>query len=505
MVSSLLLILAGCTDYELQKDLSGVGAAAPLIQVEPTALDFWDVGSDEEELRSFTIHSVGSGLLVLGEIVPPASADFLVIADVAGAELEPGESLTVDVAFTPTVRDPQADQLIVVSNDALEPNTPVTLAGAGRMPWLAIDPERHDFGAVPVGCAETAEFVLQNVGEEDLDVSEVSVTGDQSLTLVDDPGAFTLAPGQWTTVEVRLDVSGDGAVSGALEVTSNDARGTVTAPIVAEGEATDDVEETFTIEAEVPADVLFAVDQSCSMVEDQEALGANFADYVAAVEEVTTGWHAGVVTLDDACVNGGVIDASTDGGAALFAEGATVGEDEDIADDEALFQLVDRALAQTGAGECNEGLLRDGARLHVIVISDEPERSPEQASAWTWDWWVSDFQALSSDLVISGVVDLDDCGEGADGYLQAIEATGGEAASICSDDWAAHMAALAAATVDGLWRYELAGEPDPDTIVVTVDGVQVSGWTYEDGAVVFDGRPDGSEVVVSYAVMGECG
>lgn len=510
MRSSLLLLCAACTEYELKTDPDGAGAALPEILVEPTRLDFWDVGGDEQELLTFSVHNVGEALLMVSELRPPASADFTVPEGLGAFELATGEHRDVDVVFTPTLAGPQEDTLVVVSNDPVEPEVPVELAGSGRIPWLVIDPETHDFGEVPLPCEDAQDFVLQNVGEEDLDVTAVTVAGDAQFALVEDPGAFTLGPGAYVTVTVAFGAQTAGDVAATLDVASNDPRGVRSASLSASPVAGEDVLDTFPVDDAPPVDVLFAVDQSGSMDDNASSLGDNFGAFVTAVEAATTGWQAGVVTYDDGCTNGGVLTASTPGFATTFRDAVTLGEDRDIADDEALFQIVDRALAQSGPGGCNEGFLRDGALLHVIVVSDEPERSPEQASAWTWDWWVGAFQgylADPADLRISGVIDLDGCGEGADNYAEAIAATGGEAASICAGDWSATVASLASATTAGLWSYPLSAEPLADTLVVTVDGAATTAqWTWDAtaNAVVFATKPDGEQVEVTYAVAGTC-
>lgn len=507
-----LLLLAGCSDYALEWKADGAGGAQPAIEVEPTRLDFWDVGAGETEVLSFEVHNVGQALLTVSGISSPALADFSLVYDGGTFAVEPGDSATVDVVFSPTVADEQTDAVVVASDDPERPTVPVELVGEGRLPWLVVDPERHDFGAVEIPCPAEGEFVLQNVGGEDLEVSAVAVAGDDQVSIAEGPGTpFVLPPGAYTTVRVALAPAREGDVAAALEVTSNDPRGVVTAEIVAAPAWVGGGEDVFAVEDAPPVDVLFAVDQSASMDDDAVSLAENFAAFVAAVEAETEGWQAGIATYDDGCFNGGVLSAATNDLAGTVAVATSLGDDRDIVDDEALFQIVDRALDQTGSGDCNEGFLRAGALLHVVVVSDEPERSPEQASAWTWDWWVAAFEArvsAPSRLLISGVVDVDGCGEGAENYAEAIAATGGEALSICSGDWAAHVAALAEATTAGLWSYPLSAVPDPATLAVEVDGVAVAtGWTWDEAgnAVVFDARPDGDEVVVRYSLAGSCG
>ena len=45
-------------------------------------------------------------------------------------------------------------------------------------------------------------------------------------------------------------------------------------------------------------DVLLVVDNSCSMVEEQDKLGSNFQSFIAAFEGVDVDWQIGVTTTD---------------------------------------------------------------------------------------------------------------------------------------------------------------------------------------------------------------
>jgi len=508
-----LLLVIGCVDYGFTtKTLSGAGAEGePLIEVDPTALDFWEASLGESVELSFTVRSVGTATLNVSELELAETADFSLLDTADGLELEPGASADFGVAFSPTESGPRDGLVTVRSNDAENPEVPVTLSGQGLVPWLEITPSEYDFGEVMVPCPDAVELTLQNVGTDDLVLSDVILDGDDQLTLREAPELpLTLVPGAYTTVWADLDPEVEGDISAVLQVSSDDPRGVLEAPLVASAGLGDENTDTFDVPVDPPVDVLFAVDQSGSMDDDATSLAANFGAFIDALEEHTGGWQVGVVTYDSGCVNEGVLDASTPGATALFSEAVVEGDDRDIEDDEALFQIFDRALSQTGAGECNDGLLREGAPLHLIVVSDEPERSTEEASAWTWDWFLDRYQDYvdsSTLLKVSGVVDADGCNEGDDGYQQMIDATGGERLSICDGDWASDAVALADATAGFLYTFPLSQTAVESSIVVAIDGVEVSeGWTYDaaGNAVTVEEPPEGSEVEVSYAVAATC-
>jgi hypothetical protein len=145
----------------------------------------------------------------------------------------------------------------------------------------------------------------------------------------------------------------------------------------------------------------------------------------------------------------------------------------------------------------------------VVVITDEPERSTEQASAWTWPWYLDRWlgYVASDDLLrVSGIIDLDGCGEGDAVYTDAIAATGGEALSICTSDWADDVATLADASLDRLWSFTLAEAPVSGSVVVTIDGVATTAWALDEArnVVTVDGLAGGETVAVSYTVAQPC-
>jgi len=505
-----LTLLFACSDYGLQAPEGQNEAGIPMIDVSPRELDFLSAAAGETVIRTFTVANVGDAFLQVQSIELQATASFTLVDAPTAVGLLPGEGFDVDVAFTPLDAGPVDGTVQVRSTDADEPEIPVALLGDGRIPSLQITPASFDFGDQVVPCPADLDLVLQNVGEAELTVEDLGYSGDADLSLVFAPSLpLVLAPGAYATATVRYLPTVDDTVSGVLTARSNDPAGDRSASQAGTGTLSVEQSESFPVLEDPPVDILFAVDQSESMDDDAVRLGAGFADFIARVGASTSGWQVGVVTLDAACLNGGVLRADSPDLVSTFEAAVVLGTDAEVSDDEALLKLSDGALAQTGTGACNEGLLRDGTSLHVIVVSDEPERSHEQAAAWTWDFWLERMQGRVASpelLTISGLVDANGCNEGDDGYAQAIEATGGERLDICAGDWGASMAALADASLRWAWSYPLSGDPAPSSIAVTVDGTAATDWTWDEAAhaVVFADRPAGATVTVTYVEAGTC-
>ena len=500
------LLLVGCSEYQL--DIPGLtsGEGEPSILVTPTHLDFAPLTVGTGTSQAFTVQNVGSGLLTVEALEVEGSTAFTLTAP--SIALSNGDAVEVVVTFAPDAPVAHQASIDVRSNDPLSPLVEVTLAGEGLGPWLAISPSVLDVGAVQAGCPETGTFRLQNVGSDTLTLSEVELSGDGQWALDAGPALpLRLAPGAYTTATVSLMPTGEGTIPATLRVLGDDGQGDVTADMAARVAESTVITDTFTDTPAGPVDILFAVDQSCSMDDDAALLGANFSTFVETLQAGTSDWQLGVVTYDSGCLNGGILTPDTPALASVFAEAVVAGEDREISDDEALLQLAERALAQTASGQCNAGLLRPGAGLHIIVVSDEPERSTEQASAWTWTYWLEALSDYTELLVISGVIDTDDCNEGDDGYAEIIAATGGEALSICAGSWDGYAEALAEASLSWLNTLVLSETPVPESIMVTCDGAPLkTGWRYEAGAnaVVLDDLEPSSTVTVSYLLAETC-
>mgnify|MGYP002818082228 CR=1 FL=1 len=508
-----LVVLAGCNEYGIQPDSMLGPNARPDIEVSPDRVDFGSVSMLDEAwpTRTVEIRNVGEGLLNVSRI-EVAAGPFSLVEDPGTLEIRPGDSRFVELRFDIVEPGKAEGVLDVWSDDPDEDLLHVPIAGRARGPWLVVDPPVHDFGPVPLACQKTLDVIVQNIGDEPLVVNEMSYTADLgfSATLAREV-PFSLAAGEYTVATVDLQANVEGAITGELFVDSTDPRGPQTALQAAQPEGSRTRTDEFATPPDPPVDLIIAVDRSASMLDDAELLGASFNTFATTLGELTSNWRIGVVTLDSGCFNGGIITKSTPDYLGVFEKAVNTGDDRSIQDDEALFSLVDRALDNDVAGGCNAGFRRKGAALHVIVVSDEPERSTERSPSLTWDTfverWYDEVEAPKL-LKVSGVVDLEACGDGAYGYLQAIEATDGEPLSLCSADWTETAVTLAEATLERVHAFTLARRPVPGSIVILIDGVRSDvDYTYDaaSNSVIIPAVAGGAHKIgVHYRVTEDC-
>ncbi len=350
-----------------------------------------------------------------------------------------------------------------------------------------------------------------NNGLETLTIDSISfASADGTMGLVDNNTLpLVLDPGGKTFVTVDFTPTSAVESTGELTVTSNDPRGPQVASQTGRGELGQPVTDVFDKALDPPIDLLFAVDQSCSMDAHAGSLSDAFSEINDQIGLATSGWRIGVVTKDIGCFNSGFIDETTPNYQKVFEDAVKLGSDAQFmqyGDTEKLFKVTDTALQETNGG-CNNGFQRPGALLHVILVSDEIERSGTPESTWLNGWlpYVAD-PAL---LKVSAIVDINkDCGDasGPGNYDDMALLTGGLVLNICDANWADYTDDLAAASLSGLDIYVLSETPEESTIEVTVDGqAWLSGWHYEAGSnqIVFDEElADAAHVEVTYASAG---
>lgn len=248
----------------------------------------------------------------------------------------------------------------------------------------------------------------------------------------------------------------------------------------------------------VSADVIFVIDNSASMAEEQLRLGENFQAFVGVLAETSADFQVGVVTTDTTgqaagLLTGPVLTSDTPDLEAAFAAAVTVGTDG-ARDEQGLWAA---AMAVDGR---NPGLVRAESRLNVVFVSDEDDHSPAAVDSYLLTLedraGAGGFaaHALVGSLP-SGCVSGTSAADPGGRYLQAAEATAGYHDSICAESYAPLLTQVGLDAAGWNDTFTLARLPQPETLVVRVDAIEIperelDGWIYDvgDNAVLFTGR-----------------
>lgn len=231
------------------------------------------------------------------------------------------------------------------------------------------------------------------------------------------------------------------------------------------------ITNVFAVEAPSTTDILFVLDDSCSMANEQDALSTNFPGFWQALTRQPTLWHIGLVTTDTNFQAGLLRQANdtrfvtptTDQPeatmSALFSQGVTGSPD-------ARPQAAIYAALGPAAPADNEGFYRPGAPLHIVLVTDDfdDSRSFDLPSEGL-ESWLRSLKPNGQALTFSSLVDPQ---TGAD-HVALTEALGGVEADITADpDWSAIYAELADLVVGLPTRFALAESPQVATLEVGV-------------------------------------
>lgn len=472
--------------------------AAGTIAVSPTTLSL-AAPLGEGDSGSVWIENIGNATLTLSAAEIIDSSRFSVLSP-APLSLEPGEQAELLVSFEALSLE-DAGTMRLYSTDPDRPEVDVVLQGEALTPLLTIEPDPLDFGSRTTGCEWSLPVSMINDGSAELVIDAAVISGtDYSLT-----GALigTLAPGASVDGTVVFSPESAGVQEGVLIAASTDPAGDITAQITGTGADPALKEQLFVQGAEIldAVDIMFYIDQSGSMADDKSRLEDAAERFMADLALSAADYQVMVVTSDLGCHNNTIITPSTVDPVSEFIaalDGPPGGFTE------AGLSIVLSALEESGAGDCNAGFLRASTPLSLILVSDEPEQSPDG-----WEATLTAIQERVPDVIVSAIAgDYPsgcDTAEAGAGYYEAVEATGGVFHSICDADWSPHLESISEVStqIDGeiTDTFALSDYPDPQTITVEVDGELVEDWSYDaaSNAIVFAVRPDDdADILVTF-------
>ncbi len=502
--------------------------------LSPSRLDFGQVSVGDTRALSLTLSNGGSTDCLIRELAigSASSAGFgLRGAPAAGSALAAGQSLSFEVTLTPGQEGMFAGTVeLAFSNPMTAPLSVALAATAGRS-VLVWEPGSLDFGPTPLGCASPVERTvrLRSVARTAIDVTRVEVlTASSAFSITGLPTLpRRLQPLEAIELTVRYTPSaaaaGDVATLGASFAQQMGA--VYTMPLAGRGTSQPDRTDRFDFRSP-QADVLFVVDDSCSMAQAQAALGAAAGRFAQTLSDRAVDFRVGVVTTDmQSMMRSGrlvgmptVLEPTTPMFETELAARMQVGT-QGSGSEQGVRAAVTAVTEPLVSGP-NAGFLRPGAELAIIILSDEEDVSPqpplveEQAATLRQ-------AAGTGRLSVSAIVGPatgQPC-QGPYGDAQAapryaelvLRAGAGVLTSFC-DPMEQSLARIAEGLFGGR-VLRLSAEPQPSSIQVRFDGNLVPAtnamgqtvWSYDAArqAVVFaDGSapPNGSQVTVDYRV-----
>ena len=527
------LVFVGCSsDYKITQKVEKTepGVEIPEIEVDPVSHSFGALSAGTETQNTIiTIKNLGNGNLNIDNIYLHSGSSNFSLTSIPSGEIEPNSEKYIIVSYSPGTYETNSDTISILSNDEDEPNVLVTLDGSGDAPIITVTHDYYDFGTVYLGCDDTLEIEVGNIGNSNLIISDLeyfsSIPDDFSMQEYEPSHGIlpiTVAPG--ATIDLHVDyVPLDSLDDSAyIEITSNDpASPTAWADHDALGDYEAWVLDSFTQDGDATVDILFVVDNSGSMSSNQTNLKNNFDDFMAVFVSAGVDYQVAIITTDQSDFVGDVITPATPDPVTEFGNQIDLVGYSGYAIEKGLWFAYESTISGDASSTSSTGFLREPARLVVVYVSDEPDASTSLTySGGSTTMTPSDYSASllslksSPSLVVAHAVAGDHpsgcSGNGhaqfGDGYYDVVNDLGGTFMSICAEDWSVTMDTLARESMAEL-SFSLTGDPVEDTISVTVDSYTSTDWTYDStlNSVVFTTAPsNGSTIDITYAIWAEC-
>jgi hypothetical protein len=228
-------------------------------------------------------------------------------------------------------------------------------------------------------------------------------------------------------------------------------------------------------------DILWVIDDSGSMSDDQRKLTRNIGAFMQFFLDSGLDWHMGVVTVDvERATHSGklqeaaglrYVDSETPDAIDVFNQMALVGVGG--LGDESGLRASYLALTDPLMSGYNAGFYRSDATLHVVAISDENDQSGENPSVNEYIDFLTNLKPDPEMVTFSSIVGpqgLGNCLLAEDGtrYLAVTRAVGGVEASICEADWVPVLEELGLMAAGLKSEFFLSEVPVPGTIKVEV-------------------------------------
>lgn len=408
--------------------------------------------------------------------------------------LQPGEEHRLTLTYAPTANGSHSGTLSFMSDDPSQANVAVPITASAQPTDIRATPSALDFGVVPTSCRSPNRFLtVYNTGGTSETVTNVYLDPSTSPAFTLNPIAtpLPLAAGSQALLSLMYQPTQSGTDLGVLFIEHSAATAPIAVPLEGESSNVATVTDTFQ-QNPTPADVLFVVDNSCSMMEEQANLGANLAAFLSFAQGQGVDYQIAVTTTD---VDPGgqqgqfvgvnrIITPLTSNVSQIFQANVNVGIAG--ATVEQGLEAAYMALTAPNIAGHNAGFIRPHASLAVIFVSDEEDQSPRPLSFY------QNFLANvkpNGNYTISAIAGTtnpecsspDGIGDYAPRYITTAQSAGGVVESICSSNWGQSLTNIGLASFGLSATFDLSSTPVPNTISVTVNGTPAptTTWSYD--------------------------
>ena len=398
-----------------------------------------------------------------------------------------------------------------------DPSTPINvgLMGHGGSQALIISPSNIDFNKVTKDCSSSRKTVtISNYGAIELSISKIQIGAgsDETFTLFDLPTLpVTLVNSDISSIsfDVNFHASTEGPHNGRIEISGGSEEQILfSLPLKGEGISTAHQIDSFAQPSIPKVDILFMVDCSGSMTEEQEKLATNMDAFINNLVSWNADYHLGVIASD---MESEAMSGRLQGNPKyLYNKGSGALSTSEIINSfktrvmlgtgcssyEKGLEAMLLALSEPLISNENAGFLRDDAKLILVWLSDE-----EDQSSWAAQGYAEFFVNLKMPYGINrpnGFAIVGDKGKGCQGATADESADAGDRyiavadilnpeddkhfLSICKSDYSDFNSWMSESVFKLNGQFLLSRVPDPSTISVKIGNTvsPLSDWTYNE-------------------------
>jgi len=375
----------------------------------------------------------------------------------------------------------QADSAYIIDTSVPIPKDTADTGGVEEdlYPMIEITPYDYDFGDVHLNCSEEYELTISSTGTSPLVIDELIYINTPDLSMsYDFKLPVVLEPGEQVVVRFDYDENDLFEDIGRLYIYSN-ARGKSEQKVshYGQGVIAGSQIDVFEHEQVNKADILFVVDNSCSMSQEQVDLSDNAEEFVDKLIGNGTDFQISVITTDSSDpVSTFITEDTVEAGKAL-ADAVKVGTDGYAFE---MGQEMAKNSLELG-GPLGKGFVRDDATLSIVVVSDEDDYSPLTEFEY-YDFFISikDEELFFFHSVVGTALYPGCTIEIGDRYLDQSLYTGGISLDVCSS-WGSSLTTLASQVFIVETIYPLTKQAIPSSVEVYTGGFLLSeGWYYDE-------------------------
>jgi hypothetical protein len=496
---------------------------------------FEDTGTTECAVKDIHLANTAGG------------AFFMPGGPIVGGVLEPTDAFSAQVAFKAQSNGDYNGELDITVNSPSVPIFRLPLHALAATTCLSAAPPYIDFGAIREDCSpKPGRTFISNICTNPVTVDSVAIgpgtANEFSLTAVP-PLPVTLPPFNGFEVDAQFARKLLGQQYNPLWVTAQ-GEPPLLVPLLGETNHDGHVLDTFLQGTDNQLDVLFVISNTTTMDGFQDRLAGSVPGWLGTAQTDGVDLRVGVTTTGlvphGTCpggVNGGeagrlfpvdysnprVVGGADPNAANLISSNLHVGDCHYLPQGlEAMRQALTPPLSSSAddprtpqPNDGNLGFVRPTARLAVVLLADEDDRSGFDPESYAQLLEALKGQGMGYRVSFSAIVPTDTAcstaGPPGPRYAAVATGTGGQVFSICRGSYGSLLESLLNRAAAPQLDFPLSAKPDlTQRMLVAINSVTVAGtlWGYyaPTNSVVFDpsSRPvPGDTITVDY--QARCG